>query len=84
MEQQELFSAEKARVQDGGEFSKFKIQTLTPAPVCKDDSSYLLPSCRDLHTDISSSITKTKTLFVVKNGLVSHFTPVREHAGYFI
>ena len=44
MEQQELFSSEKARVQDGGEFSKFKIQTLTPAPVCKDDSSYLLPS----------------------------------------
>ena len=62
MEQQELFSSEKAMLQDGGEFSKFKIQTLTPAPVCKDDSFYLPPSCGDLpdlHTDISSSITKT-------------------------
>ena len=48
MEQQELFSSEKAMLQDGGEFSKFKIQTLTPAPVCKDDSFYLPPSCCDL------------------------------------
>ena len=67
-------------MQDGEEFSKLKIQTLTPAPVCKDDSFYLPPSCGDLpdlHTDISSSITKTKILFVAKNCRVSHLKPVK-------
>ena len=84
VEQQELFNSEKARVQDGGHFPKFEIETLSPDPVCKDDSSYLPPSCvdrPDLHTNISSSITKTKTLFVAKNCHVSHLKPVREPAG---
>ena len=79
IEQQELLKSEKARVLDGGEFSK--IQTLTPAPVCKDDSSCLPQSCvlqPDLHADISSSNTKTKTLFVTEN----HRVPVRKPAGY--
>ena len=50
--------------------------------MCKDDSSYLPQSCvvqPDLHADISSSTTKTKTLFVAENCRV----PVRKPAGYF-
>ena len=47
----------------------------------KNESSYLPQSCAiqpDLHADISSSTTKTKTLFVAENCRV----PVRKPAGY--
>ena len=80
--QQELLKSEKAGVLDGGEFAKFDIQTLTPEPVCKDESSYLPQSAAvqpDLQADISSQTTKTKTLFTTENCRVT----MRKPAGYF-
>jgi hypothetical protein len=80
--QQELLKSEKAGVLDGEEFAKFDIQTLTPEPVRKDESSYLPQSAAvqpDLQADISSHTAKTKTLFVTENCRV----PVRKPAGYF-
>ena len=77
--QQELLKSEKAGVLDGGEFAKFDIQTLTPEPVCKDESSYLPQSAAvqpDLQADISSQTTKTKTL------TENCRAPVKEPAGY--
>ena len=62
--QQELLKSEKAGVLDGGEFAKSDILTLTPEPVCKDESSYLPQSAvvqPDLQADTSSQTTKTKT-----------------------
>ena len=79
--QQELLKSEKAGVLDGGEFAKFDIQTLTPVPVCKDESSYLPQSAAvqpDLQADISSQTTKTKTLFTTENCRVT----MRKPAGY--
>ena len=79
--QQELLKSEKAGVLDGGEFAKSDIQTLTPEPVCKDESSYLPQSAAvqpDLQADISSQTTKTKTL-LTENCRVS----VRKPAGHF-
>ena len=79
--QQELLKSEKAGVLDGGEFAKFDIQTLTPEPVCKDESSYLPQSAAvqpDLQADISSQTTKTKTLFTTENCRVTR----RKPAGY--
>ena len=78
--QQELLKSEKAGVLDGGEFAKSDIQTLTPEPVCKDESSYLPQSAAvqpDLQADISSQTTKTKTL------IENCHAPVRKPAGYF-
>ena len=79
--QQKLLKSEKAGVLDGGEFAKFDIQTLTPVPVCKDESSYLPQSAAvqpDLQADISSQTTKTKTLFTTENCRVT----MRKPAGY--
>ena len=77
MTQKELSNFD-ARVQEEI-FSKFH-GNLNSAPVRKD--SYLSEACGDLHTDISSPITKTKTLFVEKCR-VSHSKPVRRPAGHF-